>query len=108
MTRAFMRSLWGGVSENLASRFLREIPGEYIEEAAWEDKQAGELGIASGELELLLGDMVVHAKWGPGKVIAMVELESDCEVSVEFPELGCKKLLLSFAPLSKPDAESCD
>ncbi len=108
MTRAFTRSLWGGVSENLASRFLREIPGEYIEEAAWEDKQAGEPGVELGELELRPGDIVVHAKWGPGKVIAMVELESDCEATVEFPVLGRKKLLLSYAPLSKPDAESRD
>jgi ATP-dependent DNA helicase UvrD/PcrA len=108
LTNAATRSLWGGLSANPASRFLTEIPEEYIEEVAWEDEAAAR-GADTGEgLELLVGDRVVHARWGPGIVVDFVELENDTEVTVRFPGVGRKRLLLSFAPLAKADDEPCD
>lgn len=102
MTRASVRSLWGSLSANPPSRFLDEIPPELIEEAE-ESAEPSPAGWTKGSpLELEVGDTVVHAKWGPGKVRALEELENDCEATVEFADVGTKRLLLSFAPLSLP------
>jgi len=103
LSHAATRSLWGGLSANPASRFLMEIPEEYIEEVAWRDEGADGAGVALDKLELHVGDRVVHAKWGPGIVVDFVELESDTEVTVRFPGIGRKRLLLSFAPLTRPE-----
>jgi DNA helicase-2/ATP-dependent DNA helicase PcrA len=103
LSHAATRSLWGGLSANPASRFLLEIPEECIEEVAWQDEAAGESDTAGEELELLVGDRVVHAKWGPGIVVDFLELENDMEVTVRFRGIGRKRLLLSFAPLTKDE-----
>jgi len=96
LCHAGVRSLWGGLSANPASRFLREIPDEYIEAVSFEEADipcGGELPAVS------VGDKVTHAKWGGGTVLDVVELEHDVEVTVEFASVGEKRLLLSFAPL---------
>ncbi len=100
MTHASVRNLWGGLSSNPVSRFIREIPAECLREVDWADGEEA----AGGELELRVGDEVVHAKWGPGTVVSIAELENDFEVTVEFPGLGSKRLLMSFAPLRRPDS----
>jgi len=100
LTHAETRSLWGGLSVNPTSRFLLEIPGTYLEDV--EREAPGEAEKSAVGLEVAEGDQVVHAKWGKGEVLRVLELEGDCEIVVEFPGAGKKKLLLSFAPLSKP------
>jgi len=96
LCHAAVRSLWGGLSANPASRFLREIPDEYIEAVTFEAADVA----AAGELPAVSsGDTVVHAKWGSGTVLEVVELEHDVEVLVDFASVGEKRLLLSFAPL---------
>lgn len=100
MTHASVRKLWGGLSANPVSRFIREIPADCVREVGWMDEKSA--SVTGAELELRVGDEVVHAKWGPGTVVSLVEIENDSEVTVEFPGLGSKRLLLSFAPLSKP------
>jgi DNA helicase II / ATP-dependent DNA helicase PcrA len=103
LTHAATRSLWGGLSANPASRFLREIPEERLEEMAWEDERQPEFRPGGADLDLSPGDRVIHAKWGTGIVIDCVPLENDNEVTVKFPAVGTKHLLTSFAPLSRPD-----
>src|SRR5450759_2166962 len=96
LCHAGVRSLWGGLSANPVSRFLREIPDEYIEAVSFEEAdipRGGEL------LAVSAGDKVTHAKWGGGTVLDVVELEHDIEVTVEFASVGEKRLLLSFAPI---------
>ncbi len=105
LTHAATRSLWGGLSANPASRFLREIPEEHIEEVAWEDERPRGASETGEGLELKVGDRVVHAKWGEGIVVDYNELENDMEVTVRFPGVGRKRLIMSFAPLSKPEDE---
>jgi DNA helicase-2/ATP-dependent DNA helicase PcrA len=99
LSSAGMRSLWGRLSANPASRFLREIPIEYVEPVSFDTSEGPAPG---GLLMVQAGDTVVHAKWGPGMVLSLKELENDCEVTVEFETVGVKSLLLSFAPLSLP------
>jgi DNA helicase-2/ATP-dependent DNA helicase PcrA len=100
LLHAATRSLWGGMSANPISRFLVEIPGGYIEELEFEKEEGDEE--EHEVIEVDIGERVVHEKWGLGTVVDMVELEGDCEVIVDFPGTGEKRLLLRYAPLSKP------
>lgn len=48
-----------------------------------------------------VGDTVVHAKFGKGKVIAIDNGARDYMVTVTFDEYGLKKMLAGFARLKK-------
>ena len=99
LLHAATRSLWGGLSANPISRFLVEIPGGYLEAIEFEEEGKEE---ERELIEVNVGEKVVHDKWGPGTVIEILELEGDCEVTVDFQGTGEKRLLLRYAPLSKP------
>ncbi|MBK5092601.1 MAG: ATP-binding domain-containing protein, partial [Actinobacteria bacterium] len=101
LLHAATRSLWGGLSANPTSRFIVEIPGEYLEEVEFEEEEGR--GQERELIEVDVGERVVHDKWGTGTVVEILELEGDCEVTVDFPGTGEKRLLLRYAPLSKPD-----
>ncbi|MBN2167620.1 MAG: DNA helicase PcrA [Actinobacteria bacterium] len=98
VSHAECRSLWGGLSSNPVSRFLAELPGEYLEEQLREEGAVLEPG---EELDLAPGDVVSHAKWGRGTVLELIDKGDDSEVVVEFTALGTKRLLLCYAPLRK-------
>ncbi len=99
VTHAGTRSLWGGAAANPVSRFLREVPGELVEALECEP----EAGPAQRDrLALEPGDTVVHSKWGQGEVVSLEDLDGDCEITVDFPSVGTKRMLMSFAPLSLP------
>ncbi len=53
------------------------------------------------ELGLRVGDDVRHAKWGEGVVIDIIGDGEKAEAVVRFPDVGEKRLLLSWAPLEK-------
>lgn len=55
----------------------------------------------SGGLEYGVGDRVHHIKFGDGTVADIVEGGRDYEVSVEFDNVGVKKMFASFAKLQK-------
>ena len=57
----------------------------------------------SGADRLLLrvGDDVRHAQWGEGVIVAIDRSGDEAEASVRFPDVGEKRLLLSWAPLEK-------
>jgi DNA helicase-2/ATP-dependent DNA helicase PcrA len=52
-------------------------------------------------LGLRVGDDVRHAKWGEGVIIDIEGQGDKAEATVRFPEVGEKRLLLSWAPLEK-------
>ena len=54
------------------------------------------------ELGLRIGDDVVHSKWGEGVVIDLSGEGDKAEVTVRFPTVGEKRLLLAWSPLSRP------
>ena len=99
VTHAGTRSLWGGISMNPISRFLREIPDEFVDIMSFEP---GKVAPPTEMLEVSPGDAVVHAKWGQGRVVSLTELDNDWEITVEFPSVGQKRMLVSFAPLTLP------
>jgi len=61
------------------------------------DRQRGAL-----DLGLAPGDEVVHRQWGRGTVMAVSGQGDRAMAEVEFPGLGRKRLLLRYAPLTKP------
>ncbi|HZD69912.1 MAG TPA: DNA helicase PcrA [Actinomycetes bacterium] len=61
------------------------------------DQQRGAL-----DLELAPGDVVVHRQWGQGVVRTLSGQGERAMAEVEFPGLGRKRLLLRYAPLTRP------
>ncbi len=53
------------------------------------------------ELGIRVGDDVRHAKWGEGVVVDLRGEGDKAEATVNFPSVGEKQLLLSWAPLEK-------
>jgi DNA helicase-2/ATP-dependent DNA helicase PcrA len=47
------------------------------------------------------GDTVVHERWGEGVVVAIKGHGEDTEATIAFTEAGEKRLLLSYAPLTR-------
>jgi len=61
------------------------------------DQQRGAL-----DLGLAPGDTVVHRQWGNGEVVAVSGQGDRATAEVDFPGLGRKRLLLRYAPLTRP------
>jgi DNA helicase-2/ATP-dependent DNA helicase PcrA len=115
LTHAWSRSLFGQTSYNPPSRFLSEIPSELVR-AIEEDE--GSTVIGSGGRadvsairaavegrravpQVTAGDTVVHDRWGEGVVLEVSGSGSDAEATVRFEDVGEKRLLLAYAPLTK-------
>lgn len=94
LTHAWSRSLWGGTTYQMQSRFLREIPEEFLKSAPMS------IGDTTRNLivEFTVGDRVFHKKFGEGKVAAIKEPD---QITVFFPSEGEKTLLIGYAPLEK-------
>ena len=59
-------------------------------------------GIKAGNsIDYEVGDRVKHMKFGEGLVTNIVEGGRDYEVTVQFDNVGTKKMLASFAKLQK-------
>jgi DNA helicase-2/ATP-dependent DNA helicase PcrA len=111
LTFAWSRTLFGSTSYSPPSRFLGEIPSEFIralEEgdlAVAEDSSVSPIRAAvEGRREIpqiSAGDTVQHDKWGEGVVITVTGSGSDAEATVRFEDAGEKRLLVAYAPLRK-------
>ncbi|MCI8854249.1 MAG: DNA helicase PcrA [Lachnospiraceae bacterium] len=123
LSAARQRMIRGEVQYNNLSRFVKEIPPEYIEEQRKEKireapraaayaqaKQAfqnksfapKQFAVKKAEgLDYTEGDRVRHIKFGDGTVLQIVEGGRDYEVTVEFDRAGVKKMFASFAKLKK-------
>ncbi len=47
------------------------------------------------------GDTVMHERWGEGVVVQVSGLGDDAEATIRFAEIGEKRVLLAYAPLTK-------
>jgi DNA helicase II / ATP-dependent DNA helicase PcrA len=105
LTHADHRTLWGGSSYNPASRFLREIPADRVEERS--SKKTGSAArrvrdrevIEFGGEEFAVGQKVLHSKFGQGRIAALAGEGEQAEATVDFDAVGRKQLLLAYAPL---------
>ncbi|RJP32371.1 MAG: DNA helicase PcrA [Actinobacteria bacterium] len=109
LTGAAYRSQYGNLKMSPESRFIRDIPREYLQVFKTEGPEAvggAAESARSGELDALaasfsVGDRVIHDKWGEGMITALSRSRSGPEVTINFPGLGEKLLLLEYAPIKK-------
>jgi DNA helicase-2/ATP-dependent DNA helicase PcrA len=129
LTRASMRSAWGQPSYNPPSRFLEEIPAEYLDwkrtgsggPAGVPSKVAASLSSSAGAaarrggpsgfatrrttdrpvVSLQVGDRVTHDSFGLGTVQAVKGSGDNAEATIDFGGDKPKRLLLRYAPVEK-------
>jgi DNA helicase-2/ATP-dependent DNA helicase PcrA len=106
MLHASSRMLYGGRSYNLASRFLDELPEQWVERdqlrpASWSNYGAPKSSVAPRENAptVSAGDSVRHGTLGEGVVL---RLEAGGVAVVRFAGDGSeRRLMLDYAPLEK-------
>ena len=112
LTRAEYRSAWGAPNYNPASRFLDEIPETLID---WRQRtfaskpkftQSAPPPRATGKkttttISLSIGDRVAHDTFGLGTVVKIAGDGDRTEATINFGQLGEKRLLLRYAPVEK-------
>jgi DNA helicase-2/ATP-dependent DNA helicase PcrA len=131
LTHAWSRTLWGHRVDALASRFLTEIPNGLINDlsttlptrrSTFEREDEGFTGRATEftegrafgtgaappvrstgaeKLGLLVGDRVVHDRYGAGVVTQVDGEGSHARAAVNFDDHGTKQLVLAMTPLRR-------
>ncbi len=112
LTYAQRRALFGNSYAYPRSRFLEEMPGlEFLEAETvqlpratggrWREVAIHETAGAGMHMQLGAGDRVRHPKWGEGKIASVVGAGGDGLVTIDFPNVGQKMLMLKYAPLEK-------
>ncbi|MEK4564052.1 DNA helicase PcrA [Alkalihalobacillus sp. FSL R5-0424] len=122
LTNARLRTIFGRTNANPPSRFIKEIPEEFIEvlgeqadkglrqrrpvsQAASRPSRPSRPQIAStgGEsFEWKVGDKANHKKWGTGTVVSIKGDGQSVELDIAFPPpTGVKRLFAQFAPITK-------
>ncbi len=115
------RMIYGNPRPSYPSRFIKEIPEEYIEHRDKKplerlkrpEKKLADKMIFTGTVNVLpqhekkdksafaVGDRVKHKVFGEGEILAVTEMSSDTLVEVKFEKVGVKKLMTNFAKLIK-------
>ncbi|MGM9986239.1 MAG: DNA helicase PcrA [Bacillaceae bacterium] len=123
LTNAQMRTLFGRTQMNMESRFMNEIPEEYLERLNGNKRQGAILPTrkttttaaprqsvvrptvttTGGEkISWAVGDKASHKKWGVGTVVSVRGEAEGMELDVAFKApIGIKRLLAKFAPIQK-------
>src|SRR5579863_4554392 len=112
LAHAARRALFGNTYAYPKSRFLDEIPSLEILESdsvplarpaggRWREVAIHESAGAGMHLGLTAGDRVRHPKWGEGCIDNIVGAGGDGLVTIDFPNVGQKMLMLKYAPLEK-------
>ncbi|MFQ5611015.1 MAG: UvrD-helicase domain-containing protein [Anaerolineae bacterium] len=123
LLHAFRRRVFGNEEMGLPSRFLQDLPPDFVEGTSarlersterfgthqvaqrvstrWGDQPQEPALRRPAAARFAPGDRVQHAIFGEGTVIESRLTEGDEEVTIAFPEKGIKRLSASFAPLEK-------
>jgi len=125
LTYARRRTMYGGSTYSKASRFLDEIPTEYLNiiEKPKQNQTAHSVKSSQSEMfdkiferkreatsdkvaepvsfEFKAGDMVMHRKFGKGMILSVTPSGNDVKVEIVFDDVGTKSLMGSFAKLKK-------
>ena len=107
MTYAESRRLYGQEKFNPVSRFVREIPAGLIQEVRIKNSVSMPVSfsrtpgsdLSSEGAQFQLGQNVRHAKFGEGTVLNYEGQGAHARIQVNFPEVGTKWLVLSYAKL---------
>lgn len=125
ITGAKSRTLYGQTTHQVNSRFLGEIPSEFLEEdgqsaadnmtvAASKIPQAvrrapvemlrkvsSAASAVSAEIDFAPGERVHHKKFGDGTVRTVQKFEKDAMLEISFDSGETKRLMAAFAKLTK-------
>lgn len=109
ISHAESRRLYGKEMHHRPSRFIREIPSEYLEEIRLktqvsQPRQYGRFSAGSETMSFestgyQLGQRVLHPKFGEGIVINYEGTGPQSRIQIEFDQLGSKWLVVSYARL---------
>ncbi|NNF49189.1 MAG: DNA helicase II [Woeseiaceae bacterium] len=108
VTHAEQRRLHGMDSYSQPSRFISEIPAEFIEEVRprvqvsrplRQTARAARATKPEAEIGIRLGQRVRHGKFGDGVILNCEGQGAHARVEVNFEEAGTKWLVLSYANL---------
>ncbi len=106
ITHAEVRRLYGDEKYTRPSRFISEIPADFLEEVrmrgsvsqpVFRREQAGMAQDSDSGLQL--GQQVSHPKFGLGTVLQCEGSGAQTRVQVNFDEVGSKWLVLAYAKL---------
>ncbi|MGA3035986.1 MAG: DUF3553 domain-containing protein [Vulcanimicrobiaceae bacterium] len=111
LSYAMRRSLFGNTFSHPKSRFIEEMPtvehigvvpaGPRPQGGRWREVAIHESAGAGISMNLKAGDKVRHPKWGEGTVVDAVGAGGDGLLTINFPNVGQKMLMLKYAPLEK-------
>jgi DNA helicase-2/ATP-dependent DNA helicase PcrA len=111
LSYAMRRTLFGNTFAHPKSRFLDEMPSVEVigsivpmprpAGGRWREVAIHETAGAGVGLDLKVGDRVRHPKWGEGKVAATEGAGGDGLLTINFPNVGQKMVMLKYAPLEK-------
>ncbi|MGI5310648.1 DNA helicase II [Rheinheimera sp. WS51] len=109
LCHAESRRLYGQEQHNRPSRFLREIPAEYIEGIRLKtqvskptqfNRFSGQAShVAFENTGFSLGQRVLHAKFGEGTVLNYEGTGAQSRIQVNFDQVGSKWLVTAYARL---------
>lgn len=122
LTYANRRTIYGGSQYTRPSRFLNEIPADYINSVVkrQEENTSTSVGASSKSmfadifnkkafdvrskpvnLDYSPGDVVTHRKFGKGMVLSVTPEGNDIRIEIAFDDVGTKSLMGTFAKLKK-------
>ncbi len=111
LSHAMRRTLYGNTFAHPKSRFLEEMPSvEAIGNVValprpaggrWREVSIHETAGNGVKLGLKVGDRVRHPKWGEGLVSNVAGAGGDGLLTISFPNVGEKMVMLKYAPLEK-------
>ncbi|HAT1594943.1 TPA: DNA helicase II [Legionella pneumophila] len=107
LSYAEVRRQYGREEYHRSSRFLREIPQQFLDEVRvksrshWPGTTKSKLSVTDEASGIAIGQNVQHAKFGQGVVLAIEGSGAHTRVQVKFSEHGVKWLVLAYANLTE-------
>ncbi|MBN1264357.1 MAG: UvrD-helicase domain-containing protein [Anaerolineales bacterium] len=111
LCRAFRRRVYGSSSYCDPSRFVRDLPQQHVQgmvpgggmptPVSYQQQTSWNTPAPVREIEFPPGSRVRHKTFGEGMVLESRITSGDEEVTVEFADVGLKRLIASLAGLEK-------
>jgi DNA helicase-2/ATP-dependent DNA helicase PcrA len=112
LSYAERRTLFGNTFAHAKSRFIDEMPSvEAIGAPSsgapkpaggrWREVSIHQTAGAGVNMGLQVGDRVRHPKWGEGLIATVAGAGGDGLLTINFPNVGQKTVMLKYAPLEK-------